>query len=204
MFPIWIIKDSFHEFLISSFLASLLPVRRDRRTDRNRYLRVCTLRFVSRFSLSVFLSVVSPWIPSFAQNTSSSCWSRGRDHSRAPLSEDGPRANFAAFVEWTLARNGSPFPTCSQENLASATPDPVPSPPFPRYAERMPEPTTDGEPEPAATDEPSPHGATELRIAAEPELQMTSVKVREPATTSALRENATDGVSAERSPLHRS
>ncbi len=63
----------------------------------------------------------------------------------------------------------------------------------------MPEPTADGEPEPATTDEPSPHGATELTIAAEPELQMTSVNVREPVTAPALRESATDGVSAERS-----
>uniref|UniRef100_A0A671M6G2 Voltage-dependent L-type calcium channel subunit beta-4 n=1 Tax=Sinocyclocheilus anshuiensis TaxID=1608454 RepID=A0A671M6G2_9TELE len=43
---------------------------------------------------------------------------------RAPSSEDGPRAEFAAFVEWTLARNGSPSPACSHENLASSTPDP--------------------------------------------------------------------------------
>ncbi len=28
---------------------------------------------------------------------------------RAPSSEDGPRANFAAFVEWTLARQRIPF-----------------------------------------------------------------------------------------------
>ncbi len=77
---------------------------------------------------------------------------------RALSSEDGPRANFTTFVEWTLARNGSPFPACSQENLASATPDPVPSPPSPRCTERMPEPTADGEPEPTVTDEPSPHG----------------------------------------------
>ncbi len=92
----------------------------------------------------------------------------------------------------------------SQENLASATPDPVPSPPSPRCAERMPEPTTDGEPSPAATDEPSPHGATEPRIAAEPELLIMSVKVREPATTPVSRERAADGVSAERSSCARS
>ncbi len=36
---------------------------------------------------------------------------------RAPSSEDGPRGDFAAFVQWTLA---------------SATPDPMPSPPSPR------------------------------------------------------------------------
>ncbi|XP_016422425.1 phospholipase D3-like [Sinocyclocheilus rhinocerous] len=48
-------------------------------------------------------------------------------------------------------------------------PDPEPSPPSPRCAEQEPEPTDDGEPEPVATDEPSPDGATELRIALEPE-----------------------------------
>ncbi len=121
---------------------------------------------------------------------------------RALSSEDGPRAEFAAFVEWTLARNGSPLTVSQGDDLARSTPDPMPSPPSPRCAERMPEPTADGEPEPAATDEPSPHGATELRIAVEPELQMMSVKVCELATTPALRENAMDGVSAERSSAH--
>ncbi|KAL0183807.1 hypothetical protein M9458_019503, partial [Cirrhinus mrigala] len=80
---------------------------------------------------------------------------------RASSSEDGPRTNFAAFVEWTLARNGSPFPTCAQENLTSFTPDPVHSPPPPRGAEHQPEPTDDGEPESATTDEPSPQGASQ-------------------------------------------
>ncbi len=117
---------------------------------------------------------------------------------RTPSSEDGPQANFATFVEWTLVRNGSLFPACSQENIASSTSDPVPSPPSPRCAERMPEPTTDLEPEPSVNDEQSLHGATEPRIA-EQELLMTSVKVREPATTSDSRERAMDGVSAERS-----
>ncbi len=116
---------------------------------------------------------------------------------RALSSEDGPRAEFAAFVEWTLARNGSPFTVSTEDDLARSTPDPVPSPPSPRCVERMPEPTADGEPEPTATDEPSPHGVTDLTIAAEPELQMTSVKVCEPATMPALREPAVDGVSAE-------
>ncbi len=117
----------------------------------------------------------------------------------APSSKDGPRVNFAAFLEWTLARNRSLFPTCFQENLASSTPYPVPSPPFTRCEECMPEPTADGETEPTATDEPLQHGAKELRISTEPELQMTLVKLREPATMPALRENAMDGVSAERS-----
>ncbi|KAI2647960.1 Myosin-1 [Labeo rohita] len=59
--------------------------------------------------------------------------------------------------------------------------DPEPSQPSPRFAEHEPEPTVDGEPEPSVTDEPSPSGATELRIAQEPE-PILSHHVREPAT----------------------
>ncbi len=113
---------------------------------------------------------------------------------RAPSSEDGPRANFAAFVEWTLARNGSPFPICSQENLSSSTLDPVPSPPSPRCAECTPEPT--------ATDELSPRRATELRIAAEPELCLPSDQMREPATMPArIRESMPRSVRSRRGAL---
>ncbi|KAL0198880.1 hypothetical protein M9458_007420, partial [Cirrhinus mrigala] len=79
---------------------------------------------------------------------------------RAPSSEDGPRADFAAFVEWTLARNKPSFPACSMENLASATPDPEPSQPPPRQAEHKPEHTADGSHATSATQEPSPIGAT--------------------------------------------
>ncbi len=50
---------------------------------------------------------------------------------RALLSEVGPREDFAAFVEWTLARNGSPLTICPEDDLARSTPDPVPSPPSP-------------------------------------------------------------------------
>ncbi len=81
MIPVGLLKTLVCEFLVSSFLASLLPENRDRRTDRNSYLRVYPL-FCFPFSISVFVSVVFPWIPSFAQSTSSSCWSRGRDRSR--------------------------------------------------------------------------------------------------------------------------
>ncbi len=119
---------------------------------------------------------------------------------RAPLSEDGHRADFAAFVEWILARNGSRFTVCSEDDLASSTLDPEPSPPSPHCAELKPESTVDGET--AVTDEPSPHGATELRIAAEPELFMTSDQVREPATTPAKTEKAMDRETAERSSAH--
>ncbi len=85
------------------------------------------------------------------------------------------------------------------DDLASSTPDPEPSPPSPRCAEPMPEPTNDGEPEPTATDKPSPHGATVLRITAEPELLIMSDQVREQATTPTMREKAVDSKSVERS-----
>ncbi|KAI2667079.1 Mitochondrial inner membrane protein OXA1L [Labeo rohita] len=100
---------------------------------------------------------------------------------RAPSSEDGPRADFAAFVEWTLARNKPSFPACSLENLASATLDPEPSQPPPRHAEPEPEPTADGSHATSATEEPLPIGATERAIATELE-EFASDQVREPAT----------------------
>ncbi|KAI2660092.1 Opioid growth factor receptor [Labeo rohita] len=102
---------------------------------------------------------------------------------RAPSSKDGPRADFAAFVEWTLARNKPSFPACSLKSLASATPDPEPSQPPPRHAEHEPEPepTTDGSHATSATQEPSPIGATERAIATELE-KFASDQVREPAT----------------------
>ncbi len=83
-----------------------------------------------------------------------------------------------------------------------AQPDPEPSLPSPRCAELKPEPTIDGEPETAATAEPLSHGATELRIAAELELFMTSDQVRELAAKPATREQAVDSEIAERSSAH--
>ncbi|KAI2644846.1 Unconventional myosin-XV [Labeo rohita] len=100
---------------------------------------------------------------------------------RAPSSEDGPRADFAAFVEWTLARNKPSFSTCSVENLASATPEPEPSQPPPRHVEYEPEPTADGSQAVSATKGPLLTGATEQVFSAERE-ECTSDQVREPAT----------------------
>ncbi len=68
--------------------------------------------------------------------------------SRALSSEDGPREDFAAFVEWTLASNGWPLIICAVDDLARSTPDPEPSPPSPAVRSISPEPTDDGEPFP--------------------------------------------------------
>ncbi len=90
---------------------------------------------------------------------------------RALSSEDGPREDFTAFVEWTLARN-----------VERSTPDPEPSPPSPRGVEHQPEPTDDGEPFPVTINEPAQSRATEQKIVPEVEPN-TSDQVREPAHT---------------------
>ncbi len=116
--------------------------------------------------------------------------------SRSLSSEDGPREDFAAFVEWTLKRNGSPLTVSPEDDLARSTPDPEPSPPSPRGKEHQPEPTDDGEPFPAAICEPALSRATERMIVPEVEPN-PSDQVREPATVPITREQAVDGVSAE-------
>ncbi len=116
--------------------------------------------------------------------------------SRALSSEDGPREDFAAFVEWTLVRNGSPLTVSPEDDLARSTPDPEPSPPSPRGKEHQPELTDDGEPFPAVICEPALSRATERMIVPEVEPN-PSDQVREPATVPITREQAVDGVSAE-------
>ncbi len=114
---------------------------------------------------------------------------------RALSSEDGPREDFAAFVEWTLARNGSPLTVSQEDDLARSTPEP--SPPSPRGTEHQPEPTDGGEPFPAAICEPARNRATERMIVPEVDLPNPSDQVREPVTMLTTREPAVDGVSAE-------
>ncbi len=63
--------------------------------------------------------------------------------------------------------------------------DPDLSQPSPRFTERQPEPTADGEPEPSVIYEPSQEGANKLRIAPEPEPNVTFDQVQEPATSHA-------------------
>ncbi len=116
---------------------------------------------------------------------------------RALSSEDGPREDFAAFVEWTLARNGSPLTVSQEDDLARSTPEP--SPPSPRGTEHQPEPTDGGEPFPAGICEPARNRATERMIVPDdrPGSPNPSDQVREPATMPTTREPAVDGVSEE-------
>ncbi|KAI2667193.1 Eukaryotic translation elongation factor 2 [Labeo rohita] len=98
---------------------------------------------------------------------------------RAQLSRDGPRESLAAYVDWVL----------------------VAQPTITRFADHEPKPTVDGEPEPSVTDEPSPSGATELRIAQEPE-PILSEQVQEPATSQATVRITEDRKRAMESPTH--
>ncbi|KAL0200102.1 hypothetical protein M9458_003289, partial [Cirrhinus mrigala] len=98
---------------------------------------------------------------------------------RAQLSGEGPQESLATYIEWVLVPCQSSLTVHFADDDISPTPDSVPSPPSPCSVKCHPEPTTDGEPKPSATNEPLPNGATELRIASEPE----SVPVRELATS---------------------
>ncbi len=153
MFLTGLLKTPVCELLVSSFRVSELPGKVwQKNRPKNSYLRV--LRFCFRVSPSVFFFVVPHGSPRPAQIPPPPATSYPDDARcafydtslntacRALSSEDGP---FAAFVEWTLVRNGSPLTICPEDNLARSTPDPVPSPPSPRCADRLPEPTADGE-----------------------------------------------------------
>ncbi|KAI2666632.1 APO protein 3, mitochondrial [Labeo rohita] len=89
----------------------------------------------------------------------------------------------------------------SGDDDTSPPPDPVPRPPSPCSTERQPEPTPDGELKPSATDEPWLSGATELRIAPEPEPIMSN-QVREPATSFTTEEFSVEHEDAEEGPAH--
>ncbi|XP_016124666.1 uncharacterized protein [Sinocyclocheilus grahami] len=94
---------------------------------------------------------------------------------KARLPTNGPKEDFAAFVEWVLERNGLCLSVCpAEEDISSPTHEPETSQPSSRCTEQMPEPTADGEPEPTAT---------EPIVAPEPEPLELSDQVREPATS---------------------
>ncbi len=163
------------KFHASSFLAPPCNIRDRRLDPKKQLpLRPPSVLF-SVFSLSVFLSVVFPYgsppparIPleqedrsledhtrlfRFLANTTSysddalcSFYDASLNTAcRALSSEDGPREDFTAFVEWTLVRNGSPLTVSREDDLTRSTPVPEPSPSSPRGTEHQPKPTDDGE-----------------------------------------------------------
>ncbi|ROL51854.1 hypothetical protein DPX16_19373 [Anabarilius grahami] len=106
--------------------------------------------------------------------------------SRAHLPGSGPRKDFAAFVEWVLVNNNSPFTICPAEEDFATSPTPLPetnqSPPASDTTEMLFEPTVDCGDRPPARDEPIPRIRTESFIALEPGPLTVSDQVREPAT----------------------
>ena len=79
---------------------------------------------------------------------------------KARLPANGPREDFAAFVEWVLEQNGSPFTVCpAEEEISSPTPDPETSQPSPRCTEL--ETAAAAEPEPIADREEELESATD-------------------------------------------
>ncbi|XP_073693903.1 thyrotropin-releasing hormone-degrading ectoenzyme-like [Garra rufa] len=105
---------------------------------------------------------------------------------KARLPANGPREDFAAFVEWALESNGLYFSVCPvQEDLSSPTPDPEPSQlSSPRSTEHKPEPTAAAQPKPVAIKAPRSAAikATEDIIAPEIEPDDATDQVCEPAT----------------------
>ncbi len=87
---------------------------------------------------------------------------------KARLPANGPKEDFAAFMEWVLENNGSPLTVCpSEEDISSPTHVPETSQLSSRCTESLPEAT-----------------ATEPIIATELEPQASSDQVREQATLS--------------------
>ncbi len=121
------------------------------------------------------------------------------DGGGARLSGDGPRGNFATFVEWVLVSCGLVLTVDIADDHTSPTSDPEPSPRLPCCAEPQPEPTADGEPDPTATNKPSPKRATELNIASE---SVTSDQLQEPATGHATVDDVREHEGLEESPAH--
>ncbi|KTF92951.1 hypothetical protein cypCar_00033347 [Cyprinus carpio] len=118
------------------------------------------------------------------------------------LSGDGPCESVTAFIELVLVCCESPLTVDITDDNTSPTPDPEPSQTPRHCAELQSETTADGESATAATDEPSLKGVTELWIASEPEPQVTSDQVREPATKSDDEDITMEHECAEGSPTH--
>ncbi|KAI2647769.1 Calcium-transporting ATPase type 2C member 1 [Labeo rohita] len=79
-----------------------------------------------------------------------------------------------AFIKWVLVSCKSHLAVDITDDDTSPTGDPAPNPPSPCITEHEPEPAADGESKSNVTAEPLLSGATELRIALEPEPIMSN------------------------------
>ncbi|KAI2657342.1 Protein PRRC2B [Labeo rohita] len=116
--------------------------------------------------------------------------------SRVQLSGNGPREDFAVFVEWVLVCYGLLLTVDVVDKDTSPTLDPETNPPSPRCTDSL------HSLSPPQTNKPSPGKATELRIAPKPEPQSISDQVKELATLHTKVDEAGEREDAEESPTH--
>ncbi|ROL51942.1 hypothetical protein DPX16_19461 [Anabarilius grahami] len=128
------------------------------------------------------------------------------ERSRTRLPGSGPPEDFAAFVEWVLVCNSSPFTIGPAEDDFATSPTPLPEtnqPPPANYAtETLFEPTADCGDQPPERDEPVPRIRTECFIASEPRPLTQSDQVREPATPFVVEGVIVELEGWEESPAH--
>lgn len=85
------------------------------------------------------------------------------DRSKAHLPANGPKKDFARFVEWVLVNIDYPFTICLADDHTDPTPHPVTSHPPPASCKMdLLEPTADCGDWPAVMDEPNPAMRTEV------------------------------------------
>ncbi|XP_067282173.1 uncharacterized protein [Pseudorasbora parva] len=83
------------------------------------------------------------------------------ERSKARVQADGPKEDFATFMEWVLVHNHLPFTIVPAEEDSGTSPTPPPPetshpPPTTTGIKEVPEPTADRGDRTAAIDEPSP------------------------------------------------
>ncbi|ROL55393.1 hypothetical protein DPX16_20769 [Anabarilius grahami] len=102
------------------------------------------------------------------------------ERSKARIPAGSPTEDFAAYVEWVLVNNNSPFTICPAEDDTSTTPHPETShpPPITCTMERR-EPTADRGVQPAGMNETEPEERTEGVVApgCEPQATVTETLV---------------------------
>lgn len=115
-----------------------------------------------------------------------------RRRSKAHLSVDGPKEDSAAFVEWVLENNNSPFTISPAEDDFTTSPTPSPPetyhpPPANDATWLLLVPTIDRKDRSSAIDEPKLRNRLEGVITPEPASHYLSDQVQEPATPQIMR-----------------
>ncbi|XP_067228248.1 interferon-induced very large GTPase 1-like [Chanodichthys erythropterus] len=125
------------------------------------------------------------------------------ERSKARIPAGGPTEDFAAYVEWVLVNNNSPFTIGPAEDDTSTTPHPETNhPPSTTCTMEKREPTADRGDQPAGTYETEPEERTEGVVAPGCEPLGVSDQVRESATSCAVEGVLVEFEGWEESPDH--